>query len=478
MTTMQMAQLSELGQAASTIAFSTLVGSQTYALKRLKPQEHGNRRLRRLFPLLASGASQYHHKHLARIFQVDAESVQILMQHFPATLKTRRISGTDEVLDVLVQSLKGLRYLHDQNMLHLNLKPTNVMFEESGNLRLADPLCYSAGTTISFGINPDYGFFSPSQLDPLVQVSSACDLYGLAMTLALTLNEDAFERHISSCWNEPVDADQQGLVPAPHFVKSKTKFGSRSVARWSKWHSEYQHPNPSFKELDGSLSEGLVAVLDRMLQKDDEARFQSADEVLAAISEIPAASSLALQASSKKIAADVAKNWAKGIETVYLGGPQAGEACFTDGEFNISAIGKNIDESKQLVRLEPDGASWFLDAGSGRFLINGDLKAGRVAVNHGDILRLGAAGPEILVHRNETDPGRILEAAREAMDRDLERVAISSVDSNPASNIVAGRSLPASKSKQSPLLPLLLIVLAAAAIVCIVLFIIAFGGSK
>ena len=479
MTTMQMAQLTELWQAASTIAFSTKVGSQVYALKRLKPEEHGNRRLRRLFPLLASSASQYHHKHLARIFQVDAESVQILMQQFPATLKTCEMRGTDDVLDVLVQALKGLRYLHEQNVLHLNLKPSNVMFEESGNLRLADPLCYSPGSTVSFGINPDYGFFSPAQLDPTVQVSASCDLYGLAMTLAMKLNEGAFENHVSACHEESIAESQQGSVPAPHFVKAKSKSGfkSRSVSRWSKWHSDYQYPNPSFGTLDASLSENLVEILDRMLLKDHEARFQSADEVLTAIAQIPDAGSMTLGSSSQKVISETSRNWARGIETVLLGGHQAGESRFSDSEFGVESKTNN---KSQPIRFEPDGASWFVDAGTdGRLVVNGDLKAGRIAVNHGDILRLGAEGPDILVHRNETDPGRIIEAAREAMDRDFERVSLSD-ETSPAA-MHAGSSRPTSSlttSKSSNLLPLFLIMLAAAAVVCIVLFVMALGGSQ
>ncbi len=479
MTTMQLAKLSALGEAASTQAFSTKVGQQIYALKRLKPEQHGNRRLRRLFPILSSNASQYHHKHLARIFRVDGDSIQVLMQHFPGTLHSGGFEDAEDVAKVLVQSLKALRYLHRQNTLHLNIKPTNIMREESGNIRLADPLCFSPGTAAGLGINPDYRFFSAAQIDPRKAVSSACDLYSLAMSVAMTLNTSSFESHVKRCLDVSTEeSEKSSSVPSPHFSTRTMKAGNSLVSLWSNWHCDIGHPNPSVSELDGSLPEGLAAVLNRMLDKDPKQRFQSADEVLKALSDPGVDHSTSESATAE----EESRNWSAGVETVMLDGPLAGQARFSETEFEIETTGsQNVGE--RVFRLEPDGASWFLQVRPpGPFIVNNELKSGRLAVQHGDIFRLGPAGPEVLIHRNETDPERILLAAREAESRSSvseDSVVAANRSGALNSNSPAPRQHTQASSQSwlsSPVM-LVLITLVAAISVCALLYF-ALGGSS
>lgn len=89
-----------------------------------------------------------------------------------------------QALEWLRQICEGLSYTHSKGLLHCDLKPSNIMLDDSGNARLVDfGQCSQHGSRLpSWGT---LGFMAPEQATEQPGVSS--DVYGLAATFYFLL---------------------------------------------------------------------------------------------------------------------------------------------------------------------------------------------------------------------------------------------------------------------------------------------------
>lgn len=155
-----------------------------------------------------------------------------------------------EILKVLEQTLKILDFVHENGSIHRDIKPSNIMRHKNGRLYLLDFgavkfVTKAVGNTQgSTGIY-SAGFAPPEQVSGS-QVFPSSDLYALAVTCVMLLTgkapQDLFDSY-NNAWN------------------------------WRKY---------------AQVSSQLGDVLDRMLRYAPVDRFQSADEVLAALAPKPA----------------------------------------------------------------------------------------------------------------------------------------------------------------------------------------------
>ncbi len=152
------------------------------------------------------------------------------------------------VIELLEEILKVLKFVHENGSIHRDIKPSNIMRRRDGRFYLLDfgavkqvataPLAGQAGRA-STGIY-SMGFAPPEQMQGSV-VYPATDLYALAVTcLMLLTGKDPSELYdaYSNSW---------------------------------KWRSE------------AKVSDRLAKVFDRMLLPTPSQRFQSADDVVAAL---------------------------------------------------------------------------------------------------------------------------------------------------------------------------------------------------
>lgn len=151
-----------------------------------------------------------------------------------------------EVLEVLQEILKVLKFVHQKGIIHRDIKPSNIMRRRDGKLFLLDfgavkqvaaaPASVTGGSTGIFSM----GFAPPEQMAGR-QVFPSTDLYALAVT-ALTLLTGQEATQLFDAYSN----------------------------QW-KWR---QHVN---------VNPQLADVLDRMLLSAANQRFQSAQEVLDAL---------------------------------------------------------------------------------------------------------------------------------------------------------------------------------------------------
>jgi serine/threonine protein kinase len=157
-----------------------------------------------------------------------------------------------EVLEVLTEILKVLRFVHSNGSIHRDIKPSNIMRHRDGRLFLLDfgavkQLTSAAavqGGKASTGIY-SMGFAPPEQMAGNT-VYPATDLYALGVTCITLLT---------------------GKQPSELYDSYSNDWTWRAYAQ---------------------VSDRLEAVLNRMLLQSPKQRFQSADEVLEALTSLTA----------------------------------------------------------------------------------------------------------------------------------------------------------------------------------------------
>ncbi|NER37844.1 MAG: serine/threonine protein kinase [Oscillatoria sp. SIO1A7] len=154
-----------------------------------------------------------------------------------------------EVLEILQQILPVLQIVHDNNAIHRDIKPENIMRDRNGRLYLLD---FGAVKQVPEGVDPKQSSifcgtpgFAPREQRSGERIYPSTDLYALAGTCLCLL----------------------GGFPPP----SESAF-KRDL--WDRWRSRVP------------TSDRLDTVLDRMSLSNPKRRFQSAEEVLAAIAQI------------------------------------------------------------------------------------------------------------------------------------------------------------------------------------------------
>jgi serine/threonine protein kinase len=156
-----------------------------------------------------------------------------------------------EVTEILTEMLKVLTFVHDHNTIHRDIKPSNIMRNKQGVLYLLDfgsvKQIAAAGSNQrkSTGIY-SMGFAPPEQMSG-AEVYPSTDLYALAVTCITLLTGEPTEELYDSfnySWN------WRGYVP--------------------------------------QTSDSLATILNKMLQSSPAQRFQSATDVLIALTVNPA----------------------------------------------------------------------------------------------------------------------------------------------------------------------------------------------
>lgn len=130
-----------------------------------------------------------------------------------------------EAMDIVVPIAEGLQFAHKNNIIHGDLRPSNVLFEQDDTVRVTD-----------FGMPPHYTAQKNWYAPPEKKLSKQGDMYSLGVILFMLLA------------NKTPQHDRRG--------------------------------NPCLGELEGKIPHQIQTILTRMLQIQPAKRYQALEEML------------------------------------------------------------------------------------------------------------------------------------------------------------------------------------------------------
>jgi formylglycine-generating enzyme required for sulfatase activity len=171
--------------------------------------------------------------------------------------------SVSEVVDYILQAARGLRYAHDQGVIHRDIKPGNILVDSSGNVKIVDMGLAKLESktdeesismlTASASIMGTVDFMSPEQGFSSKNVDGRADIYSLGATLFFLLTR-------------------------------KVMFPGDSA--FEKLLAHREAPIPSLYNSRLGISPDLEIAFTKMVAKKVEDRYASMAEVISALSRI------------------------------------------------------------------------------------------------------------------------------------------------------------------------------------------------
>jgi serine/threonine-protein kinase len=258
-----------LGRGSNTVVYRSydLSLGREVAIKELDEAARRDPRHRERFLREAQFLAQFEHDNVLRVYSVDQQRGWIIMELMKGTLASKIAEGPsdpDLVRSVLKQTLDALAFLHEKNKVHGTVRPTNLLINDMGRVKLSEFEQTAVGGELRAPtgskkylapelIRPEFGDFGPPT-----------DLYCLGFTALELLKGPQFDSLFPGTGKGAIDAD----------------------LAWLRWHSSPEEL-ASTKKLVKGIPDDLVHVLDRMLKKRVAERAQTAQEVLKDLADRP-----------------------------------------------------------------------------------------------------------------------------------------------------------------------------------------------
>src|SRR5829696_6560483 len=227
------------------------------ALKVLRRQYAGDGEFAERFKREARSAASLSHPNIVQVYdrgETEEGSSYIAMEYVPGGTLKERISkdgplGAAEAAPLGAKVAEALGAAHDRGMVHRDIKPQNVLLTDKGDAKVADfgiaRAASSATISRTGSVMGTAGYMSPEQAlgEPATPKS---DLYSLGVVLFEALTGEL-----------PYTADNPIVVSMKHV----------------------NEPVCLPREIDPTVPEGMNALVTRLMAKDPEDRYASADEL-------------------------------------------------------------------------------------------------------------------------------------------------------------------------------------------------------
>jgi tetratricopeptide (TPR) repeat protein/tRNA A-37 threonylcarbamoyl transferase component Bud32 len=228
------------------------------ALKLLGPALTRDREAKERFLREAQAASAPDHPNICTIHEIDETEdgrMFISMSCYEGMTLGQRMAegpfGLEEVLDIAIQVAQGLREAHKNSIVHRDIKPENIMITTDGQVKIMDfGLAKLRGVSNLTRVGTALGtwrYMSPEQAQGM-ELDQRTDIFSLGVVLYQMI-----------AGRLPFTGDYEQAVV--HSIINDTA-----------------EPLATYK---AEVPEGLQRIMDKVLAKDREERYQDADELLA-----------------------------------------------------------------------------------------------------------------------------------------------------------------------------------------------------
>lgn len=208
--------------------------------------------------------------HLVKVHGLDRDRGWIVMELMHSSIARQLPQAAVPaalVRSVLRQALTGLAVLHRQHKLHGAVKPTNLLVDAQGKVKLGD----AAGLSLDGEVQKPRGnmkYVAPEMLSPeFGPIGVGVDLYCLGFTALEMLAGPAFARLFKGVGEDAIDPE----------------------LGWLRLHGTRSEAMPRAVEVVPDLPADLARVVDRLLQRDVSQRYASAADAARDLDEQPLA---------------------------------------------------------------------------------------------------------------------------------------------------------------------------------------------
>ena len=204
-----------------------------------------------------------HHPNIVTFFDIDREKGWLIMELMQANLADRmagRQMDLKALRTTIAHGLRVLKYLHSRGIVHGDIKPSNMMIDERRRIKLGDfGLARRVSDEDGSLLKGTTKYMAPEVVsDEFGEVGPASDLYSLGFT--------AYD-----------------LMCGPNFedlFPGMSAYGRNKQAAWMMWHAAPDRRLPKIENVLQGVPEDLANVVDKLVEKDQSNRYQSADEAL------------------------------------------------------------------------------------------------------------------------------------------------------------------------------------------------------
>ncbi|GAB4194308.1 MAG: hypothetical protein Kow00105_08520 [Phycisphaeraceae bacterium] len=183
---------------------------------------------------------------------IDGPSLEQILAQNPAPMDLKQALG---IIAAVAQALEAI---HGKGIVHLDLKPANILMPRAGGLKLSDFGLASDAIDHRQPTAGTFRYMAPELLKN-EKVDGRADLYALGMI--------AYEM-------------LAGRANFDQVFKAILKDQRNQAMRWIKWHTNPRAKATPLTELVPTIPQSVSAMVARLMEKDPAKRYSSAREVL------------------------------------------------------------------------------------------------------------------------------------------------------------------------------------------------------
>ncbi|MEK6270188.1 MAG: serine/threonine protein kinase [Planctomycetales bacterium] len=234
------------------------------AIKQIHPQFLSDPRQLNRYWDEAQILASLEHPNVLTIYDIDRQRGWLILELMTDTMQSRA-GGKPLDLELirmgLVCGLKSLEFLHKRNIIHGDVKPSNLLIDSRNWIKLCDfGLAQRAADDQGSLFKGTTRYIAPERVDPEIfgPVGPQSDLYSLGFSMYELLCGNAFE----------------SLFPGLQ------AFGADKQIAWMMWHAGPDRKMPDINRVLKGVPEDLAHVIERLVAKDPKNRYRDAQEAI------------------------------------------------------------------------------------------------------------------------------------------------------------------------------------------------------